>query len=77
MKNVRTPGGHDEYVRKLSDDGWSSRTTGRDGEITILEKRTATRLPCEKAGSWDGWTSEYTTPGNKKADLKVRFGASE
>jgi hypothetical protein len=77
MKNVRTPGTHEEYVRKLSDDGWSSRTTGRNGEITVLEKEGHKAAVREKAGSWDGWTSEYTTPGNKKADLKIRFGASE
>ncbi|MFI6425838.1 polymorphic toxin-type HINT domain-containing protein, partial [Promicromonospora sp. NPDC050880] len=77
MTNVRTPGTHDEYVRKLTDDGWSSRTTGRDNEITLLEKDGHKAAVREKAGSWEGWTSEYTTPGNKKADLKIRFGASE
>ncbi|WP_253836127.1 polymorphic toxin-type HINT domain-containing protein [Promicromonospora thailandica] len=77
MTNVRTPSTHDDYIRKLSDDGWSSRTTGRDGEITLLEKDGHKAAVREKAGSWDGWTSEYTTPGNKKADLKIRFGASE
>lgn len=73
IRNIGTDARHTEFSETLTAGGWSSRTVG-NGKATLFEKDGARYSLREQAGSYGGWTAEYTPAGATSQTLKIRLG---
>ncbi|MGH3248465.1 MAG: hypothetical protein ACRDOI_19985 [Trebonia sp.] len=74
-RNIGTSTTHTEFGDALTGNGWSVRTS-QDGTVQIFTKDGAKYILREKAGSYDGWSADFTPVGSSRVTLKIRLGVS-
>jgi hypothetical protein len=73
VRNIGTDATHSEFTDTLTSSGWISRTS-KDGAVQILQKDGAKYVLREKAGSYSGWSADFTPAGSSDVALKIRLG---
>ena len=73
IRNVGTNATHTEFADNLAAGGWISRTS-KDGAVQIFQRDGAKYVLRERAGSYGGWTADFTPAGAADVTLKVRLG---
>ncbi|MFV0459445.1 MAG: polymorphic toxin-type HINT domain-containing protein, partial [Actinomycetales bacterium] len=73
IRNVGTDAMHTEFADTLRNSGWTSRVS-KDGAVQIFERDGARYVLREKAGSYSGWSADFTPAGSSDVTLKIRLG---
>jgi len=73
VRNVGTSSTHEEFADTLTNNGWTSRTSG-DGQVQIFTKDGAKYVLRENASSYDGWSADFTPADSPRVTLKIRLG---
>lgn len=73
IRNVGTNATHTEFTDNLTAGGWISRTS-KDGAVQIFQRDGAKYVLRERAGSYGGWTADFTPAGAGDVTLKIRLG---
>lgn len=73
IRNVGTDATHSELTNMLTGNGWTSRVS-KDGAVQIFEKNGAKYVLRNNAGSYSGWTADFTPAGSTDVTLKLRLG---
>jgi RHS repeat-associated protein len=75
IRNVGTNTTHIEFAENLNSGGWISRTS-QDGAVQIFQRDGARYVLRERAGSYGGWTADFTPSGAQDVTLKIRLGST-
>ncbi|WP_074788426.1 RHS repeat-associated core domain-containing protein [Austwickia chelonae] len=73
IRNVGTNATHTEFADTLTAGRRISRTS-RDGAVQIFQRDGAKYVLRERAGSYGGWTADFTPAGAQDVTLKIRLG---
>ena len=73
IRNVGTNATNTEFAGNLTAGGWISRTS-KDGAVQIFQRDGAKYVLRERAGSYGGWTADFTPAGAQDVTLKIRLG---
>ncbi len=73
IRNVGTNATHTEFAETLTQSGWASRVSS-DGAVRIFEQNGARYVLRQQAGSYSGWSADFTPAGSAGTTLKLRLG---
>lgn len=73
IRNVGTNATHTEFAETLTQSGWASRVSS-DGAVRIFEQHGARYVLRQQAGSYSGWSADFTPAGSAGTTLKLRLG---
>lgn len=76
VQNVGTDTTHGEFAKTLTENGWVSQMS-KDGTVQIFQKDGAKYVLRAQAGSYAGWTADYTPAGSPDITLKIRLGTKD
>jgi hypothetical protein len=73
IRNIATSVTETEFADTLDANGWTS-SISKDGAVQIFEKDGAKYVLREYAGSYSGWSADFTPSGSSDVTLKLRLG---
>ena len=73
IRNVGTNATNTEFAETLTQNGWASQVS-RDGAVQIFDQDGARYVLRQQAGSYSGWSADFTPAGSARATLKLRLG---
>jgi hypothetical protein len=73
IRNVGTNATHAEFAETLTQNGWAPRVSS-DGAVQIFEQNGARYVLRQQAGSYSGWSADFTPAGSASTTLKLRLG---
>ncbi len=73
IRDMGTNATNSEFAETMTQNGWASRVSS-DGAVQISRQNGARYVLRQQAGSYSGWSADFTPAGSASTTLKLRLG---